>query len=75
MMNILNGGAHAANTVDVQEFDYAGWRGELLRGTPLVYGCSMRWQHCLKSADWQLVGDEGGFAPDLEVTKKQSSAS
>ena len=37
MMNILNGGAHAANTVDVQEFMIMPVGARALRGTPLVY--------------------------------------
>ena len=47
MMNILNGGAHAANTVDVQEFMIMpARRSELQRRTPLVLPkCSMHWQH------------------------------
>jgi enolase len=67
MMNILNGGAHATNTVDFQEFMVvpvgAESFGEALRMGAEVY-------HSLKKV---LVarklstggGDEGGFAPDL----------
>jgi enolase len=67
MMNIINGGAHADNNVDIQEFmilpvgapDFA----EALR-----YGAEIF--HALKSVLRKLglntsVGDEGGFAPDL----------
>ncbi len=67
MMNILNGGVHAANTVDVQEFmimpvgapDFS----EGLRWCTEVYHAL---QAILKSRGLATaVGDEGGFAPDL----------
>jgi enolase len=68
LMNILNGGAHADNNVDVQEFMIAplgaGTFAEALRWGTETY-------HALKSVLKQKglstgVGDEGGFAPDLE---------
>ena len=68
MMNILNGGAHADNNVDIQEFMItpigAGTFSEALRWGAETY-------HALKSVVKQRglstgVGDEGGFAPDLE---------
>ena len=68
MMNILNGGAHADNNVDIQEFMIApigaATFSEALRWGAEVY-------HALKSVLKQRglstgVGDEGGFAPDLE---------
>ena len=67
MMNILNGGAHAANTVDVQEFII------MPVGAPSFKEC-LRWcaevfhalAALLKSKGLATsVGDEGGFAPDL----------
>ncbi len=67
MMNILNGGAHAANTVDIQEFMImpvgACCFSEGLRQCCEVY-------HVLKNILKKeklttSVGDEGGFAPDL----------
>ena len=71
MMNILNGGAHADNPIDFQEFmvmpvgapDFA----EALR-------CGSEIFHALKSAlhqqGWSTgVGDEGGFAPDIASTR------
>jgi enolase len=67
MMNILNGGAHADNNVDLQEFMVmpvgAGSFAEGLRMCAEIY-------HTLKGVlhDRGLgtgVGDEGGFAPDL----------
>lgn len=68
MMNILNGGAHAANTVDVQEFMI------MPAGAP-SFKEGLRWCtevfHCLASilkakGLTTSVGDEGGFAPNLE---------
>ena len=68
MMNIMNGGAHADNSVDIQEFMI----------TPIgaaTFEDALRWgaetYHALKSVLKQHglstgVGDEGGFAPDLE---------
>lgn len=67
MMNILNGGAHAANTVDTQEFMI------MPVGAPSFKEC-LRWcaevfhslQALLKSKGLTTsVGDEGGFAPNL----------
>ena len=67
MMNILNGGAHAANTVDVQEFMI------MPAGAP-SFREGLRWctevfhalQALLKGKGLATsVGDEGGFAPDL----------
>jgi enolase len=67
-MNILNGGAHADNNVDVQEFMIlpvgAGTFAEALRWGAETYHAlkSVLKQHGLATG----VGDEGGFAPDLE---------
>ncbi|MDE6732679.1 MAG: phosphopyruvate hydratase [Oscillospiraceae bacterium] len=68
MMNILNGGAHAANTVDVQEFMImpVGARSfkDALRQCAEVFHAlaGLLKERGLSTA----VGDEGGFAPDLE---------
>ena len=67
MMNILNGGAHAANTVDVQEFMImpagAGSFREGMRWCTEVFHALAA---LLKSKGLATsVGDEGGFAPDL----------
>src|ERR1700742_5002805 len=68
MMNILNGGAHADSNVDVQEFMIAPI------GAP-TFTDALRWgaeaYHALQAVLKQHgvspgVGDEGGFAPDLE---------
>ncbi len=67
MMNILNGGAHADNSVDIQEFMIApvgaATFGEALRWGAETYQAlkAVLKQHGLATG----VGDEGGFAPDL----------
>ncbi len=72
MLNVLNGGAHADNSVDVQEFMIVplgfGSFSEALRAGTEVY-------HTLKGVlkDKGLVtavGDEGGFAPDLASNRE-----
>ena len=68
MMNILNGGAHATNSVDTQEFMI------MPAGAP-TFSEGLRWcaevyhalQKLLKDeGNTTAVGDEGGFAPDLK---------
>ena len=67
MMNILNGGAHAANTVDVQEFmimpvGAPSFKEALRQGAEVFHALAA----LLKSKGLATsVGDEGGFAPDL----------
>lgn len=72
MMNIINGGAHADNTVDIQEFmiEPVGFDsfGEALRAGTEVF-------HSLKSVLKAqglntAVGDEGGFAPNLRSNEE-----
>ena len=67
MMNIINGGAHAANTLDFQEFMIIPFGAETF-----VQAVQMGAEtfHCLKAILKKnglntAVGDEGGFAPDL----------
>ena len=72
MMNIINGGVHADNSLDIQEFmivpaETGGFR-EQLRICAEVY-------HSMKSLLTERgfhtsVGDEGGFAPDLADTRE-----
>lgn len=67
MLNILNGGAHADNRVDVQEFMIIPVGADCF-ATALRYGVEI--YHSLKAVLKQKglntnVGDEGGFAPDL----------
>ncbi|MCR5437839.1 MAG: phosphopyruvate hydratase [Selenomonas sp.] len=68
MMNILNGGAHASNSVDTQEFMI------MPAGAP-SFREALRWStevfHALqallkKEGETTAVGDEGGFAPNLK---------
>ena len=68
MMNILNGGAHASNNIDIQEF-------MIMPVTAPSFSEAMRWcceiyhtlGKILKSENKSSgVGDEGGFAPDLD---------
>jgi enolase len=72
MMNVINGGAHASNSIDLQEFMVvpagADSFAEGLRVGVEVY-------HSLKDALTErglstLVGDEGGFAPDLGTSEE-----
>ena len=68
MMNILNGGKHADNTVDFQEFMIQPWGApsfsEALRwGTEIFHAL----KKVLKDKGYNTaVGDEGGFAPNLK---------
>ena len=72
MVNILNGGRHADNTVDMQEFMImpagASNMEEAIRMCGEIYQCLkiILKQKKLSTA----VGDEGGFAPDLEDSEK-----
>lgn len=67
MMNILNGGAHADNNVDIQEFmimpiGATDFPSALQMGTEIFHVLkSVLKQHGLNTA----IGDEGGFAPNL----------
>jgi enolase len=67
MMNILNGGAHATNSVDLQEFMIVPVGGEtfsdaLRMGTDVFHALK---KVLVKRKMSTGVGDEGGFAPDL----------
>jgi enolase len=68
MMNVLNGGAHADNKVDFQEFMIvpvgAPSFGEAMRTGAEVFHALKRTLHDAGLAT--AVGDEGGFAPDLD---------
>jgi enolase len=68
MMNLLNGGAHADNKVDFQEFmvvpvGFSSFGSALQAGVE-VYHALKKTLHSRGLAT--AVGDEGGFAPDLE---------
>ena len=67
MMNILNGGAHADNNVDIQEFMVLPAAAPSFRE---ALRCGVEVYHALKDVLRRegcgtAVGDEGGFAPDL----------
>jgi enolase len=67
MMNIINGGAHAANTLDFQEFMIVPFGAETFAQAVQMGAETF---HCLKAILKKnglntAVGDEGGFAPDL----------
>jgi len=72
MMNILNGGAHAANNVDLQEFMIVPVGGKTFRealriGVEVFHGLAA----VLKEKGYSTaVGDEGGFAPDLKSNEE-----
>ena len=72
MMNILNGGSHADNNVDLQEFMImpvgANTFGEALRmGTEIFHNL----KSVLQDRNYNTaVGDEGGFAPDLQSNEE-----
>ncbi|MCC8151126.1 MAG: enolase [Lachnospiraceae bacterium] len=78
MMNILNGGRHASNTVDVQEFMILPVGAKDENGN-VMFREGVRWcveiYHTLKKILQKdgystAVGDEGGFAPDLKDTEE-----
>ena len=69
MMNILNGGAHASNNVDIQEFmimpiSAPSWKDALRRSTEVFHALKV----VLKERNIPVtgVGDEGGYAPWLK---------
>ena len=72
MMNIINGGAHADNTVDIQEFmiepvGFTSFSEALRAGTEIFHSLkSVLKKQGLNTA----VGDEGGFAPNLRSNEE-----
>jgi enolase len=72
MMNILNGGKHADNTVDIQEFMIIPHNADSFR-TALRMGAEVfhNLKKVLKSKGYSTsVGDEGGFAPSLKSNEE-----
>jgi enolase len=72
MMNILNGGAHADNSVDVQEFmiapyGVAKFSDALRAGAEIFHTLKSVLKKCGYST---AVGDEGGFAPNLKSNEE-----
>ena len=75
LLNIINGGMHADNNVDLQEFMIvpagASTFKEALRMGAEVFHCL---KACLKKRKYlTTVGDEGGFAPDLSSNEEAIS--
>ena len=70
MMNIINGGAHADNPIDIQEFMVmpvgAKTEGEAIRAGAEVFHALKKLLH--DAGHNTAVGDEGGFAPNLAST-------
>lgn len=75
MMNVINGGAHANNTLDLQELMIlpvgAGSFREALRWGAEVFHMLKKLIHGQGMST--AVGDEGGFAPTWPATKPRSS--
>ena len=72
MMNIINGGAHAANNLDIQEFMIVPLGGVTFAET-IRMGVETFHQlkAVLKAKGYNVaVGDEGGFAPDLDSNEE-----
>jgi enolase len=73
MMNVINGGAHADNSIDLQEFmivpvGAASFSEALRWGAETYHALAKVLGRGLSTA----VGDEGGFAPDLPPTRRPS---
>ena len=76
MLNVINGGAHAANSIDLQEFMVVPVGAETF-AEALEVGAGV--YHALKAVLHErglatAVGDEGGFAPDLEGSEQAIEA-
>ena len=72
MMNILNGGVHADNTVDLQEFMIVPSGAEdFSKGLQMCAEIYHTLKKLLKTGGYSTaVGDEGGFAPNLKNTEE-----
>ena len=72
MMNILNGGSHADNNVDIQEFmimpiGFVSYSDSLRAGVEIFHSL----KKLLKSKSYNTaIGDEGGFAPNLNSNEE-----
>lgn len=72
MMNIVNGGAHANNSLDIQEFmivpaGFTSFREALRAGVEIFHSLKKILQ---KKGLSTAVGDEGGFAPELKTNRE-----
>ena len=71
MMNILNGGVHASNDLDIQEFMIIPASDEYLDNLRMGAEVFHSLKEILKSKNLSTsVGDEGGFAPLINTTKE-----
>ncbi|MBU1089473.1 phosphopyruvate hydratase, partial [Patescibacteria group bacterium] len=76
MMNILNGGQHADNGIDIQEFmivpiDFPNFREALRAGAEIFHTLRKILKKLKMSTN---VGDEGGFAPNFQKTEEALDA-
>jgi len=72
MMNVVNGGAHAANNLDIQEFMIVPFGAKtLVQAVQMGAETFHALKKILKSKGLSTaVGDEGGFAPDLDTNEE-----
>ncbi len=72
MMNVINGGAHAANNLDIQEFMIVPFGAESISQAVRMGAETFHHLKKILSADSlnTAVGDEGGFAPDLKSNEE-----
>jgi enolase len=75
MMNVINGGAHAANNLDIQEFMIVPFGAKTMaRAIQMGAETFHALKKILKSKNLSTaVGDEGGFAPDLKSNEEALS--
>ncbi|MBV8658863.1 MAG: phosphopyruvate hydratase [Burkholderiales bacterium] len=72
MMNVINGGAHANNSLDIQEFmvmpvGFGNFREALRCGAEIFHSLK---KLCAERGFSTAVGDEGGFAPNLKTNEE-----
>jgi enolase len=72
LLNVLNGGAHADNNIDIQEFMLVPWGADTFaEGLRMAVETFQALKARLKARGLRTaVGDEGGFAPDLESDRE-----
>jgi enolase len=75
MMNVINGGAHANNSLDIQEFmvmpvGFTTFREALRCGAEIFHSLK---KQCAERGYSTAVGDEGGFAPNLKTNEEALS--
>ena len=71
MLNVINGGVHADNNIDIQEFMIVPYADSFARAMEMASLVFHRLKENLKKLGFSTnVGDEGGFAPDLGSTEK-----